>query len=41
VPVISTPKEQWWTDEIIDLNGNVIFGKPGLKIYKARWAVYN
>lgn len=41
VPVINTPKEQWWTDEIIDLNGNSVFGKPGLKIYKARWAVYN
>lgn len=41
IPVISTPKEQWWTDEIIDLNGKVVFGKPGLKIYKARWAVYN
>ncbi|MEC5144849.1 DUF6528 family protein [Chitinophaga sp. 212800010-3] len=37
-PVILTkPKEQWWTDAIIDSNGHTIFEQPGLKIYKARW----
>lgn len=40
-PVIIVPKEQWWTDEIIDLDGNSIFSSPGLKIYKARWIVNN
>ena len=41
VPVIVTPKEQWWTDEIIDLNGNTIVRLPGMKIYKARWVTPN
>jgi len=40
-PVISVPKEQWWTDEIIDLEGNIIFRQKGYKIYKARWVVFN
>ena len=40
-PIIAIPKEQWWTDEIIDMNGKLIFRIPGLKIYKARWIVEN
>jgi hypothetical protein len=40
-PIISIPKEQWWTDEILDLNGKSILRIPGLKIYKARWIVEN
>jgi len=41
VPVVSVPKEQWWTNEIIDLNGKRIFYREGLKIYKARWVATN
>jgi hypothetical protein len=40
-PIISVPKEQWWTDEIIDLSGKRVFYKSGLKIYKARWVAPN
>lgn len=40
-PIIIVPKEQWWTDEILDLEGNSILRIPGLKIYKARWMVIN
>ncbi len=40
-PIIAIPKEQWWTDEIIDMKGNSILQIPGLKIYKARWIVEN
>jgi hypothetical protein len=40
-PIISVPKEQWWTDEIIDLSGKRVFYKSGLKIYKARWVALN
>lgn len=39
--IIQNPKVKWWTDEIIDLNGNSIFEKQGLKIYKARWFLPN
>lgn len=35
--IIMIPKEKWWSDEVIDVNGNSIFKKEGLKIYKARW----
>lgn len=39
--ILSIPQEQWWTDEITDVKGNVIFRQKGLKIYKARWLVTN
>lgn len=39
--IISHPKEQWWTDEVIDIHGNSIFSEVGLKIYKARWWLPN
>lgn len=39
--IVIKPKEQWWTDEVIDANGNSIFYQKGLKIYKARWLVDN
>jgi len=35
--IIIRPKEKWWTDEVLDLEGNSIFKQEGLKIYKARW----
>jgi hypothetical protein len=41
LPVISVPKEEWWTDEIIGLDGSPVFHRKGLKIYKARWIVEN
>jgi hypothetical protein len=38
---ISYPKQQWWTNEIFDINGERIFQQDDLKIYKARWLVNN
>lgn len=35
--VMMLPKEKWWTDEVTDENGKIIFRQMGLKIYKARW----
>ena len=35
--IIIRPKEKWWTDEVLDLEGNSIFKQQGLRIYKARW----
>ncbi len=40
-PIICIPKEQWWTDEIMDVKGHLIVQLPGTKIYKARWVVKN
>jgi len=40
-PIVIVPKEQWWTDEVIDLSGKSILRIPGLKIYKARWIIQN
>lgn len=41
-PVIMIkPKEEWWTDEVIDTGGNRIFYENGLRIYKARWVLPN
>lgn len=39
--IVIKPKEQWWTDEVIDASGNTVFYQKGLKIYKARWLVDN
>lgn len=39
--IIIRPKEQWWTDEVLDMNSNSIFKKEGYKIYKARWFTIN
>lgn len=39
--IFSKPKESWWTDEILDANGQSIFYQKGLKIYKARWMLPN
>ncbi|MBN9384179.1 MAG: hypothetical protein J0H74_25735 [Chitinophagaceae bacterium] len=39
--ILSIPQEQWWTDEVTDVKGHVIFRQKGLKIYKARWLVIN
>ena len=39
--IIQKPTEQWWTDEILDMDGGVVFRHPGWKIYKARWFVPN
>lgn len=40
-PIVTVPKEQWWTDEIIGLDGKTVFYHEGMKIYKARWTVPN
>lgn len=39
--ILVKPKEQWWSDEVVDANGNSVFYQQGLKIYKARWLVDN
>lgn len=39
--ILSIPKKQWWTDEVLDMYGKSIFKKEGLKIYKARWLLPN
>ena len=39
--IFSIPQEQWWTDAITDVKGNIVFRQKGLKIYKARWMVVN
>jgi len=39
--IIIRPKTSWWTDEVVDAQGNTVFYQNGLKIYKARWYVKN
>lgn len=39
--IIIKPTEKWWTDKVIDVDGNSIFQENGLKIYKARWLLPN
>lgn len=39
--LIMKPKEQWWSDEVIDTEGNTLFQQNGLRIYKARWLLDN
>lgn len=39
--IIAVPQEKWWTDEIKDVDGNILFQERGLKIYKARWLMVN
>lgn len=31
----------WWSDNLIDLNGKLVFRYSGLKMYKARWMLPN
>jgi len=38
---IIKPKTSWWTDEVVDVQGNSIYFQQGLKIYKARWLINN
>lgn len=39
--VVVVPKEQWWSDEVLDVDGNTVYKLSGLKIYKARWFLNN
>jgi hypothetical protein len=39
--IIMKPKVQWWSDEVLDKQGNIIFQQAGMKIYKARWFLPN
>lgn len=39
--IIMIPKVSWWSDEVMDTQGNNIFEQQGMKIYKARWFVPN
>ena len=39
--ILIRPKEKWWTDEVLDANGKIIFHQAGWKIYKARWLLTN
>lgn len=35
--IIMLPREKWWTDEVMDTYGNIVFKQPGLRMYKVRW----
>jgi phosphoribosyl-AMP cyclohydrolase len=39
--IIMQPKVKWWSDEVVDIEGNSIYRLKGLKIYKARWFLEN
>ncbi|UYQ92702.1 DUF6528 family protein [Chitinophaga horti] len=39
--IVIVPKESWWTDEVLDIQGKSVFRQAGLRIYKARWALFN
>lgn len=39
--IIMIPKVSWWSDEVMDTQGNNIFEQQGMKIYKARWFLSN
>lgn len=39
--IIMKPQEKWWSDTVLDSEGNVIFREGGLRIYKARWFLEN
>jgi len=39
--IIMQPKTSWWSDAVLDTNGNTVFMQEGLKIYKARWVLPN
>ncbi|MET7000199.1 DUF6528 family protein [Chitinophaga defluvii] len=39
--IIMKPKTSWWSDTVLDTNGNAVFKQEGLKIYKARWVLPN
>ncbi|RAI99839.1 hypothetical protein LX64_04392 [Chitinophaga skermanii] len=38
---IIIPKEKWWTDEVLGIDGHSIILLPSTKIYKARWVLPN
>lgn len=41
-PVITMkPETQWWSDKVLDSQGEVLFRQSGMKIYKARWFLPN
>lgn len=39
--LIIRAKTSWWTDEILDTNGDTYFIQSGFKMYKARWFLKN
>lgn len=39
--IIMLPQEKWWTDEVLDIHGNIIFKQRGLRMYKVRWLLPN
>lgn len=39
--IMMKPKEKWWTDEVNDADGSIIYQQDSLKIYKARWLLNN
>lgn len=39
--VLMKPEEKWWSDKVLDAEGNAVFQENGLRIYKARWFVEN
>lgn len=39
--LVMIPRESWWSDEVTDTDGQVLFSEQGLRIYKARWFLPN
>lgn len=39
--IIMKPKTKWWSDQVIDKEGNNVYTREGMKIYKARWFLPN
>ena len=39
--LIMKPKIKWWSDEVLNLQGDTIFQLEGLETYKARWFLPN
>ena len=39
--LVMKPKVKWWSDEVLDIQGNTVFQLKGLEIYKARWFLPN
>jgi hypothetical protein len=35
--ILMQPRVSWWSDRVLDLQGNIVFLQQGMKIYKARW----
>lgn len=39
--IIMKPKTKWWSDMVLDSEGDTVFQQSGMEIYKARWFLKN